>query len=232
MKSPFASKTIWTNLLSIIAMLAQSHFGFVIDPQDQVMLLGVINLVLRAVTKEPLNWSQAKNQAGRSRSGVICLLLVIALTTLMVLPVLPGCSPMAKRVASDDLTAQLVVRAATGRVLDKHPEWVKETYRITGEVLHLVQQDQPVSLADLEQAVVKRVNWKQLNLEEQDLLRALITAVRLDLERYLADRGVSDPGQSVIAVMKVIDWINQAALTRMSLTSRAEWPAVPVLAYA
>lgn len=222
MKNPITSKTLWANLLGIGALLAQAKLGYVFAPEDQAIALAAINLVMRLITKQPLNWSAPiKNQAGKARHVLVFLLLVCSLIAVMTLPLLPGCSTLTGKIANDDLATQFVVRATAGRVLDKHPNWIKETYRITSEVLHLGQQDQLVSLADLEQAVVERVHWKRLNLEEQDLLRALIASVRLDLERYQADRGVSDPGQSVVLVLKVLDWINQSAMLRLPQADQA-----------
>jgi low temperature requirement protein LtrA len=55
-KKWYASKTLWVNLLSVIALVVQTQTEFIVDAEAQVALLGVINLVLRAVTKSHLNW--------------------------------------------------------------------------------------------------------------------------------------------------------------------------------
>lgn len=57
-KSIFASKTIWVNLLSIIALVLQKKYGFVIDEAIQIEILGFINIALRMITKEPVVWSK------------------------------------------------------------------------------------------------------------------------------------------------------------------------------
>ncbi len=62
MKSIFASKTFWTNAISLAAMIATasgSPYALLLsDPQTQAMVIGgvttVANIVLRAVTKEPV----------------------------------------------------------------------------------------------------------------------------------------------------------------------------------
>ena len=55
MGKPFwRSKTFWVNLIAVIGMMAQTQYGFVITPEEQAAILGVINLILRAVTKEPI----------------------------------------------------------------------------------------------------------------------------------------------------------------------------------
>lgn len=57
-KSIFTSKTIWVNLLAIIAWLVQKQFGFVIDESIQMEILGFINILLRMITKEPVTWGK------------------------------------------------------------------------------------------------------------------------------------------------------------------------------
>lgn len=54
MKKWYHSKTLWVNTIAIVAIIAQAHYGFVINPEEQVGLLAIVNLILRAVTKEPL----------------------------------------------------------------------------------------------------------------------------------------------------------------------------------
>jgi uncharacterized membrane protein len=56
MKTILKSKTFWLNILAIGALIAQAQYGFVIDAEAQVAILAVINLVLRAITKEEIVW--------------------------------------------------------------------------------------------------------------------------------------------------------------------------------
>lgn len=55
-KSIFKSKTFWVNFLAFIAFAVQKRWGFVMDEALQAQLLMIINVVLRAVTKEPVKW--------------------------------------------------------------------------------------------------------------------------------------------------------------------------------
>ena len=56
-KKWYASKTLWINLLSMTSILAQTYYKTdVLPPEVQVSLLAVINIVLRTVTKNPINW--------------------------------------------------------------------------------------------------------------------------------------------------------------------------------
>jgi len=56
-KTWYVSKMLWVNAIAIIAIIAQGQFGFIIDPVAQVAILGVINIVLRAITGEDIVWS-------------------------------------------------------------------------------------------------------------------------------------------------------------------------------
>lgn len=53
-KSILGSKTFWINLIALIALIVQTQFGFVIGAEEQIAIIAVINLVLRVVTKEPI----------------------------------------------------------------------------------------------------------------------------------------------------------------------------------
>lgn len=51
------SKTLWVNVIGVAALLIQNYSGgFILDAEVQATLLGLINLILRMVTKEPLGW--------------------------------------------------------------------------------------------------------------------------------------------------------------------------------
>jgi len=56
-KSILTSKTIWVNVVAVAATFAATRFGIVIDASTQVAILGVVNLVLRIVTKQPVSWA-------------------------------------------------------------------------------------------------------------------------------------------------------------------------------
>ena len=51
------SKTFWVNIIALLVLVAQGQFGVVITAETQVVLLGLINLLLRAYTKENLTWT-------------------------------------------------------------------------------------------------------------------------------------------------------------------------------
>ncbi len=55
----YVSKTLWVNVIAMIAMLVQTKVGFVIDAETQAALLIVINLVLRIITKTPISWTNS-----------------------------------------------------------------------------------------------------------------------------------------------------------------------------
>ena len=56
MKKWYLSKTFWINAIALIALLVQNSYGFVISPEEQGAIIVVINLILRAVTKEGLEY--------------------------------------------------------------------------------------------------------------------------------------------------------------------------------
>lgn len=57
MKKWYLSKTLWVNLLAVVAIILQGVTGNEVLPtEDQALLLGLINLILRIVTKQPIKW--------------------------------------------------------------------------------------------------------------------------------------------------------------------------------
>lgn len=56
-KSIFTSKTFWLNGITLVSGLIMKFTGFEIDEGSTLAILGVINIILRAVTKTPVNWS-------------------------------------------------------------------------------------------------------------------------------------------------------------------------------
>lgn len=51
------SKTFWVNIIIIAGMVAQEATGKEwINLETQAIILGVLNLILRKITKKPVNW--------------------------------------------------------------------------------------------------------------------------------------------------------------------------------
>jgi len=58
MKSVFTSKTFWTNLIALAAMIIQGLTGKeLVSLEVQGTLLAIVNIVLRTITKQPVTWS-------------------------------------------------------------------------------------------------------------------------------------------------------------------------------
>lgn len=104
MKTWYLSKTLWLNVIVITALIAQTYTGFIIDPEAQAGLLAVINLILRAVTKAPLDWATPGASGGNSEGGYIRLSLLSLLLVFAAIIALTGCattSPTAPPSAKD-----------------------------------------------------------------------------------------------------------------------------------
>lgn len=48
------SKTLWANIVAVAVILIQGWTGYVIPPEDQVIILGFVNMVLRWISKSEL----------------------------------------------------------------------------------------------------------------------------------------------------------------------------------
>lgn len=50
------SKTLWVNVIAMVAILIQANYGFIIAPEEQIAIITVVNLILRAITKTGLEF--------------------------------------------------------------------------------------------------------------------------------------------------------------------------------
>jgi len=55
-KKWYHSKVLWFNATAAIAALLQAKYGLVIDGPTQGLILTGVNLLLRAITKEQIEW--------------------------------------------------------------------------------------------------------------------------------------------------------------------------------
>lgn len=54
----YLSKTLWINAIAIVAMITQGVTGkIIISMELQATILGIVNVILRLVTKQPVVWS-------------------------------------------------------------------------------------------------------------------------------------------------------------------------------
>ena len=54
----YLSKTLWVNAIALVAMIVQGITGNVVVSMElQATILGVVNMVLRLVTKKPVSWN-------------------------------------------------------------------------------------------------------------------------------------------------------------------------------
>jgi hypothetical protein len=56
MKIWLKSKMLWLNIISIAVIIIQAETGYIVSPESQVVILGVVNFVLRLITNEEIVW--------------------------------------------------------------------------------------------------------------------------------------------------------------------------------
>jgi len=56
MKKWYKSKTFWVNLIAIGSIITRSEFGLILTVEGEIALLAIINLLLRKITKEKIEW--------------------------------------------------------------------------------------------------------------------------------------------------------------------------------
>lgn len=56
MTEVWKSKTLWVNIIAAVSMFLGSQFGTPLTAEQVAAILAGINIVLRALTNEPLEW--------------------------------------------------------------------------------------------------------------------------------------------------------------------------------
>ena len=57
-KAWYKSKTVWVNIIALVALVVQNEIGFKVSAEEQVAILAVVNLILRLLTKQPITWKE------------------------------------------------------------------------------------------------------------------------------------------------------------------------------
>jgi hypothetical protein len=125
---------------------------------------------------------------------------------------LTGCIGGNNVIDEHQALTELAVKAAVSRVLAEKPAWIDKTYDISKGAL-ILMGDPPaiVDLNELEDYAVNEIEWEELTPEEEVLIRALITAVRQEIELYVSKKDISLEEEKLIYVAQVMLWINQTA---------------------
>ena len=55
-KSVWRSKTLWVNSIALITLLGSKYMGFEISAEDQLAILGVVNIALRLISKDEVGF--------------------------------------------------------------------------------------------------------------------------------------------------------------------------------
>lgn len=56
MTQAWKSKTLWANIAAAIALFIGMQFGYQVTAEEIAVFLAGINIILRFITKEPLEW--------------------------------------------------------------------------------------------------------------------------------------------------------------------------------
>lgn len=78
-KPIWQSKTFWVNVIALAALSVQALTEFVIDVETQAAILAVINLILRLVTKDRIDWLDRATGGGVAAAGLLVFVLASSL---------------------------------------------------------------------------------------------------------------------------------------------------------
>lgn len=60
-KKPWRSKQLWANAIAMVAAVLSRYAGVELSAEDSLIVLAMVNVVLRMVTKEPVGFYEEKS---------------------------------------------------------------------------------------------------------------------------------------------------------------------------
>lgn len=121
---------------------------------------------------------------------------------------LPGCAS----VQESGSGAKTAVQVAALKVIDEDADRAERVTELTRKVRSTLTGDETTSLDKVEANVRDAVDWSSLDSAESLVVNRLIDAVRLEIEKRIdSDVATLDPDE-VVAVKRILDWVEEAAL--------------------
>lgn len=111
-KAWYTSKTLWINVIAIVAMGAQTiNASYIVSPEIQAGLLGLVNLILRAITSAPIEWSPRPSVPPLDEQGGFVRLPLLLALTIIGLFLLAGCATTTSTGAGTGSSVDTVTKA-------------------------------------------------------------------------------------------------------------------------
>lgn len=106
MKAWYLSKTLWVNFVAICVFVIQDLMGIHVSPELQGAALGVINMGLRAITKQAVQWNLPAITDKPSDLGFVRLRLlsVMAVIIALALALLAACATVSGKTDTPQIT--------------------------------------------------------------------------------------------------------------------------------
>lgn len=125
-----------------------------------------------------------------------------------------------------ETVAKLGVQVATLKVV-RDPDRAAKAVRIATNLQNAVDGGVIVALDELEKEFFQHVDISALEPTDQLLVRALVTAIKEEMKRLLAQK-VGTPDDKILIdpinrqrIVKVLGWVREAALLRTTLVEGA-----------
>jgi len=133
---------------------------------------------------------------------------VVAITLLA----LSGCAAF-EHIESSPMTTQLITNQITLRFIASSDSPVERASKVRERIAEIRGQfdgDQTYTLADISQAVRKKIDWQAMSPADQELLDFALTRANTALTDLIGE-GVVDPGGRE-TIGTLLTWIDNAAM--------------------
>ena len=124
--------------------------------------------------------------------------------TLWIIAVLAACA----LIQSNNSTVQLLVQQSVIKSINGDKDRADKILLQIGQIRQLLDKDEEISLANLSDALIAKIN---LGSVDHELAKIIILQIQINLEKQIND-GVLNPDDK-ISILNVLDWIESAALS-------------------
>jgi uncharacterized membrane protein len=202
-KPVWKSKILWANLIAIVVLLAQSELGYEISAEAQGGILAVINILLRLITKEPLDWGGTNNsdndgsgtpvnQAGFARVITLLALFIIAAAMLSMI----GCATTSGKTDSPQVFAGKTLLAIQSEIISTRDAIgvpCQQGYIPQAECQamdSIYQQSKPAYDAAVDAAVIALASGKDTDISASNVKRAALESLAANIIKIAVTYGV------------------------------------------
>lgn len=132
------------------------------------------------------------------------MMLLIGVTVLMT-----GCAKL--NITEDDVTSEIIVKAATAEHLRKYPSHADNFADVTRDAMSAIDAKKLITIDELDAFVRAKANLDSRPIETQLMLDGLIKVIKKRLLDRISALGIREPSKAMVQARVILTWVNETA---------------------